>query len=428
MKTGLNVNNMTFFRDKNSKATPLILEGIAFMTVYYLYYPFIQMFGKRMGANDLHIALLNSIPSLVAIFVLIPCGIIIERINRKKQTVMCLIFINSIFYALIAFVPFIGHRAKVILYVILIGLMNCPNSLYLVTWKSYFADNFTGAYGNSLYAARSKYSTFFGLITVLVTGFILTNIPKSDEERLVVYQIFYGICFILTLVQLLLFSQVRGHQVTESVFRADTAAVLKSSFIKKEIANMLSNRLFLTFCLCGFVSHFAWQMCWPLVFYYNADHAMLNEFQLSLTSVTEGFAEFLSFSFWNRMIEKKGSNRTLVITAAALALNPLFFTALWSFPVILLINMIMGISASGFNLTIFTTLLETLPAEKKTAYISTFNTITSITGFIAPLAGAWIYSKTSIYQAFVIVSVLRMIAAILYIVRLRKVVHGQSGV
>ncbi len=275
---------MTFFKNKNSGTMPLILEGIFFMIVFYLYSPFIQMFAKRMGANDTHIALLNSVPSLVAIFVLIPCGILIERINRKKQTVMFLIFINSLFYAAIAFVPFIGHQTKVIAYVILIGLMNCPGSLYLVTWKSYFSDNFTGACGNNIYAVRSKYSTFFGLITVLVTGLLLTSIPKSDGERLVMYQIFYGVCFILTLVQLFLFSRVSGQQeqqAAETVLTVDAASASGEVLKKVKIVDMLSDKLFLTFCLCGFVSHFAWQMGWPLFFYYNVDYAHLNEFQLS---------------------------------------------------------------------------------------------------------------------------------------------------
>jgi predicted MFS family arabinose efflux permease len=188
---------------------------------------------------------------------------------------------------------------------------------------------------------------------------------------------------------------------------------------------MLSDKFFLTFCLCGFVSHFAWQMGWPLFFYYNVDYAHLNEFQLSLASVASGFAEFLSYSFWNRLIEKKGSNHTLVIAAATLAINPFCFLVLWKFPVILLMNMVLGISTAGFNLSLFTTLLETLPAVNKTAYISAFNTITNITGFIAPLIGVWIYSNTNIYLAFGITGVFRMAGAILYLVRLRKVVHSR---
>lgn len=423
---------MRFFKNRNLGAMFLIFEGIAFMMVFNLYNPFIQMFAKRMGAGNMHIALLNGVPPLVAIFVLIPFGILIERINRKKQTVLVLLFINSLFYAAIAFVPVIPHQAKVLAYIILIGLMNCPGALYLTTWQSYFADNFEGSYANRVYSIRSKYGVFFGLVTVLVIGLLLTAVPKSDEDRLFMYQIFYGICFALTLVQLFFFSRVRGQQERElpdgpvldeisydEAATAEVVTVVKSAHIfgRADFAKMLLNKPFLIYSLCGFVFHLSWQMGWPLYFIYNANYACLNEFQLSLISVASGLAQFLSYSLWNRLIDKKGSNLVIVLGAAGIALNPFCFATLLSFPMILLINGIVGIFAAGFNLTLFCSLLETLPAKRKTVYISVFNTLINISGFIAPLIGVLIYSKTNIYLALVIIGILRVAATMFYVVR-----------
>lgn len=128
---------MKFFNRFDKNALFILLEGIAFTMVVYLYNPYIQLFAKRMGAGDLHIALINSLPPLVAILVLIPCGFLIERLNRKKITTMFLIFLNSLFYAAIAFVPFMPDKLKVLVYVILIGLMNMPGSLYQTTWQPF---------------------------------------------------------------------------------------------------------------------------------------------------------------------------------------------------------------------------------------------------------------------------------------------------
>ena len=439
---------MRFFKNRNSGAMFLILEGIVFTMIINLYNPFIQMFAKRMGAGNYHIALLNAVPSLVAIFVLIPCGIMIERINRKKQTVLVMLFITSLFYAAIAFVPVIPHQAKVLAFVILIGLMNWPGALYITTWQSFFADNFKGTYANRVYSVRSKYGTFFGLVTVLVTGLLLTAIPKSDGERLFMYQIFYGVCFVLTLLQLFFFSKVTGFQeiqrvsdsgLSESVdsgrsqsaelpykaaFDEVAASVVAGTMVKSsrifgkaELAEMLSNKPFLIFCICGFAFHLSWQMGWPLYFIYNANYANLNELQFGLISVASGLTQFLSYSVWNKLIEKKGGSLVIVLGAAGLAVNPFCFMKLWSFPMILLINVFVGIFIAGFNLTLFCSLLEKLPAKSKTVYISVFNTLTNITGFIAPLIGIWIYSQTNIFLALGIVGVFRTIATLLYVVR-----------
>ena len=74
---------MRFFRIRGS-GNVLIMEGIVYTTVFYLYNPFIQMF-IRMGGGNIHTALLNALPPLAALY---PdtVGILIERINRKKQT------------------------------------------------------------------------------------------------------------------------------------------------------------------------------------------------------------------------------------------------------------------------------------------------------------------------------------------------------
>ncbi len=426
---------MRFFKNRSSGAMFLIMEGIVFTMIVNLYNPFIQMFAKRMGAGNIHIALLNAMPQLVAVFVLIPFGILIERANRKKRTVLILLLINSLFYAAIAFVPAIPHQGKVMAYVILIGLMNWPGALYLATWQSYFADNFKGSYANRIYSLRSKYGTFFGLVTVLVTGLLLTEIPGSDAERLFLYQIFYGVCFAMTLLQLFLFSRVGGQQERngqeqpvqiDSAHQSDLAggdlqqtpaARQTRIFGREDFAGMFANKPFLVFCLCGFVFHLFWQMGWPLYFIYNANYAYLNEFQLSLISIAAGLTQFLSYSSWNRLIERKGTKLAIVIGTVGLAVNPFFFTTLLSFPVILLINVFVGVSIAGFTLTLFLSLLETLPAGNKTVYISVFNTLTSITGFVAPLIGVWIYNHTNIYTAIGIIGIFRTLASLLYVVR-----------
>ncbi len=415
---------MKFLKNDDRGAMLITFESIVFMVVYYLYYPFIQMFGKRMGAGDGYVALLNAAPSFVAVFVLIPFSVLIDRINRKKKTIMVLIFFNSLFYAAIALIPFIPHQAKVLAYVVLIGLMNCPGSLYLAVWKSFFADNFTGLYGNSVYTRGKRYSTFFGLITVTVTGLMITVIPKSDEERLFLYQVFYVLCFLLTLVQMYLFSRIPEQERQEKIDEEPTRpyATKKLAIIpdKEEIAGIISNKPFITFCLCGLAFHIAWQYGFTLTFIYNADYARLNEFQFSLMSVALGLSQSLSYSFWNKLIERKGNYFTLVASAVLVALNPFAMITLWNFPVLILVNIFMGVTSSGYNLSLFTTLLEMLPAEKKTIYISVFSTITSFTGFLAPIIGVWVYSSTNIYIAIGIGGVFRVAAAIFYAVSLKR--------
>lgn len=409
---------MRLFANKHSfdnNALFIILEGIAYTFVLNLYSPFVLMFAKRMGAGDFHIAMLNSLPPLVAVLVLIPCSILIEKANCKKRTTSLMILLNSIFYALIAFVPFIPNQHKIIIYIILIGLMNWPGSLYITTWQSFFADTFEGSGANRVFSIRSKYSAFFGLLAALCTGLILTEIPGNDKERIIIYQAFYLACFIITLFQLYFLSRVRQQPVNPDGNKKPVPLPFRLSSFKE----IFHNKGFMIFCTCTFLFHVSWQMGWPLFFIYNVDYAGLNEFQIGMISVVAGIASLFSYPFWNRLIEKKGTRFVIIVCALGVALNPVFFTSRLSFYLIILVNILAGFSGAGFTYTLFCSLLETLPEGKKTIYISFFNTFINISGFISPFLGIWLYKLTGIYTAFFFICMLRMLASSFYIIRWR---------
>jgi MFS family permease len=394
------------FSLKRNNAFLIIMEGIAYTIALNICNAFMQMFAKRIGAQDIHIALLNSLPPFVTIFILIPFALLIEKVNRKKKTISFMIFLVSLFYIAIAFVPFIPGKMKVIAYVALIGLMNCPGSLYLATWQAFYADMFSGSIANRIYSDRSKYGTFFGLITILLTGLILTEIPKTDGERLLIYQIFYFVCFIISLLQIYFLSNIKEHSYKQLSVKSDSKASV--AFGISDIRNVFANKKFITFCICVFMFYVTWQMAWPLLFIYNANYAMLNEFQLGVVNVANGFAQFLTFSLWSKLIEKKGSMSIIILGAFGLAINPLFYIKLFDFPIIILGNVLSGMAFACFTLALFSGLIGMLPPTKKTIYTAVYNTILNISGFISPLIGIWVYRQLNIYSTMFLISTLRL--------------------
>jgi MFS family permease len=378
-----------------------------------LFNPFIQMFAKRMGAQDIHIALLNSLPPLVAIFVLIPCSILLDRINNKKFVTGLMILLNSLFYVAIAFVPFIPDNIKVIVYVLLIGLMNWPGSLSVTTWQSFFAGTFTGSEADLVFSARSKYNAFFGLLTVLLTGYVLTSIPKSEEQRIILYQIFYVACFLFSILQVLFLAQVNPGSKTQEMDKSED----KPRFNLKEFKEIFSNREFVILCLCTFAFHVAWQIGWPLFFIYNVDYIKIGEFQMSIISVGSGLVSFLSYSLWNRIVKKKGNSFVIIICTFGLAVTPLCYSVLIPYYFVVLVQALGGAFSAGFSLTLFCNLLEILPENKRTIYISTFNTFINISGFLSPLAGVWMYERTGIFRAMFIIGLMRVLGGLIFLWR-----------
>jgi predicted MFS family arabinose efflux permease len=119
-------------------------------------------------------------------------------------------------------------------------------------------------------------------------------------------------------------------------------------------------------------------------------------------------------------MDKKGSSFILILGTLGLSLNSLAYAASLNFTGIILMSLCAGFASAGFNLALFCNLLETLPSEKKTVYISAFNTITNITGFIAPFIGVFIYNRTNIYIAMGMNGVFRLVATGMYFIKWRR--------
>lgn len=391
----------------------IVMEGIAAAIVLNLYNPYTQMFAKRLGATDIHIALINSLPQLVAILILIPCSIFIDNIKNKKLVTCLLIGINSVFYFIIAFLPFLPNSYRLIAYIIFIGLMNWPGSLYTTTWQAFFSYTFNTRDISGIYSSRSKYGAFFGLLTALITGYILSIVPKSDEGRILIYQIFYFLCFAFSIAQVIFLSRVKQEECEVIGCNDNTI----KSFNKGDFKEIFSNKPFIIYCLCVFAFYFSWQMGWPLFFIYSVDYIKVNEFQLGLITVASGLSSFFSYPLWNKLMEKKEAKLVIIFGAFGLAVNPFFYTQTLHLYTVILINLVIGAAAAGYTLTVFCNLLEVLPESRRTVYISVFNTFINVSGFIAPLVGIWLNRKTGIFLAFMIIGILRLIAVGLFIMR-----------
>jgi MFS family permease len=170
----------------------------------------------------------------------------------------------------------------------------------------------------------------------------------------------------------------------------------------------------------SFFFHVTLQMAWPLFFIFQVDYLHADEAWLSFLTVANGIAGVVTYSYWGRMIEKKGSKWVVMIGAAGFAISPILTVLSPNLPVLLLANIASGLTFGAFQLALFDNLLEVLPQENRTLNIAIYTTFISISGFISPMIGVAIYKATSIYTAMILAGILRFIGTGLFYIRYRK--------
>lgn len=396
-------------------------NGVFQILAVNLVTPFATMFAKRLNASDLEIALLNSLPAIVSIGAIIPGAIYIQKCRDKKNATARFFITARIFYLLFALVPLLARQYRASVFILLYGLMNLPGSIALSSWQSYIAGLFPPSMRAGVLASRNKISTLVGIITTLAAGWALYNLPGSDEQRVLIYQIFFGAAFIFSIMEIYLFYRHKEPGEDDQTINSVQAIVSKpTTKVSPIIKGMKSNRRFIYFCLAAIVFHFAWYAGWPLFPLYEIDILHSNEVWASLFSSINGAAAAIAYPYWSRFVSRKGNALPLSIAVFSMAVVPLTYPMANSLYAILFISIAGGVALSGITLIVLNSLYEVSPENGRTIYIAFFNTMLNVVLAIAPFAGVALKDYFNIYNAFTIVGTLRLLSGVVFYIRYRS--------
>ncbi len=95
------------------------LEGMLITIVNNLVGNNNNIFATRLGASDLQLSLLTTVPQLVGLAVLIPGGLLTDRLKNKRSMVMVSLLVLMMFYALIGCVPMLPANRFVVFLILL---------------------------------------------------------------------------------------------------------------------------------------------------------------------------------------------------------------------------------------------------------------------------------------------------------------------
>jgi len=390
------------------------LEGAVGAIILNMANPFFSMFARRMGANDYQIGLISSLPALIGILALIPGSILVDKSQNKKRIVSFLILLFGIMYPLAAFTPLFGNY-KVTIFITIIALMNWPFSVFNISWQSFFSDVMVSRF-NSAFTKRTHVATIVGTTTALTAGLLLSYIPRNNDERIIMYQLFFFFSFILAIIQSWLLRRVSSPPISK-----DTSATSSNlNLIKECLNNLVIYKEFRVFIILAFIFHVSWHMGWPLFFLYQVDVVGINEAWMSYVNVGIGFAGIMTYSLWGKAIEKKGARLILIVGTFGLAVNALTVILVNTRYMLLIQGTITGLTFSAFTLAIFENLIEVVPQKNKTINIAMYTTLINISQFVSPLVGVWIYKRTSIRFALAFVGIFRLCTCALFAIRYLK--------
>lgn len=395
------------------------LEGILITLVNNLISGNNNLFATRLGAGDFELSLVITLPQLVGMLVLIPGGILTDRLVNKRNMVIAALICIAILYALIGFVPFLG-APRLIIYLILLALSLGPMTIYNISWQAYFSDVVDIETRNSVLTVRTGLSFLIGVVITLGSGALLAS-ANTNSDKIVYHQIFFWIAGILLILQMLVLKRIKNNRVC-------TPSGLRIRDLKGALYELRNNKRFLGFVAVAIFFYLTWHIDWTLYYIGQVNYLDMNEAWLSYVNIGNAVIQFLTIGFWSRINVRRGVRYAIIFGSMGLAFCPvsmIISTGVGGVEgriIFVILNTLSNIALATTSLNILQCLLQVLPDKNKTLNISLYTVLVTFSNAVMPLVGVTIYTAMggnlkALHKLFFVIFCLRIIATGIWTIR-----------
>lgn len=349
-----------------------------------------NLFAMRLGASDLQLSLLTTISQLVGLAVLIPGGILTDRMKNKRSMVMVSLAVLTVFYALIGCVPMLSAN-RFTAFLILLAASVGSMTIYNVSWQAYFSDMVNVKEQNHIMTYRTALTFVIGIVVPFISGSLLAA-ANTDGGKIRLHQIYFWFGAVLLLIQILVVNQIKGSPNASATSR-------RTGQLKGVISELLHNKKFLGFVGVAIFFYVTWHVDWTLYFIGQVNYLKLNEAWLSYVNIGNAVVQFITIGFWSRLNNKYGVRFGIIFGNLGLAFCPICMIVATGLPlpqgqvVFLIMNTLANITLAAVNLNIMQCLLQVVPEHNKTLYISIYTVLVTLSNAFMPLIGVVVYTK-----------------------------------
>lgn len=379
-----------------------MINGIFLALALNLTKPYNAKFALRLGGTDYHVAMISSLPAIVAALSLIPLSIWIERAENHQKRTAALMLTHKLFYLLMALLPFFRGVDQAALFVLCVGLMNLPFAGSQMGHQAFVGEIFLPDQRATAMSLRNRASDMARLLITLVSGQLMLRLPKTNTDFIHLYQLFFFLAFLIGLGEVISFLRFKAPG------NKSKSDVQVNHPLRDVLQRLPSEKDYLIYGACALIFYFGWQMGWPLFSLYQIQNLGADEFWLSTFSVSFSIFSILSVSFWAKLADERGNRLAIVLATFLMALTPIVFAMTKSLPMMAILQIIPGTATAGTLLVLFNSLLEVTPQKNRTIYIAIFTTATYLSASIAPVLSVWLKNQTTIVVALVVTGCVRM--------------------
>lgn len=368
---------------------------------------FLPIFLTRLGASNVQVGLLSSMPAVTGLFLAILVGRFLQAQRNIIPwfSVARLMVISA--YALTGLLPWILPDQYMIPGVLVIwALVTLPQTILIVSF-SVVMNAVAGP--KHRYDLLSRRWSILGIVialSVAIAGQVLVRIIFPLNYQLVFIVLSLGGLISFYFSRRIKLPDVEPPTITEGKsLRQQTQGYVKLTLGQPD---------FIRFSLQRFVYLFGVMLAIPLFPLYYVRVVQANDAWIGTINTASSAVLLIGYFLWTRESRLRGSRFVLLWTTFGLAVYPALTAITTQVELIVVYAGLAGIFQAGLDLVFFDELMKTVPVQYSATFVSLSQSMQHLSTIIAPLLGTWLAGYVGLSTALLVAAGMRLLGFTLF--------------
>jgi len=371
--------------------------------------PFLAVFLARLGASNVQVGLLTTMPAICGLLLTIPLGHWLERQNNIIPWYSATRFLSIFAYTLTGLIPFILPRSAWVIAILIIwGVITLPTAVLSVTFSMVMSD-VAGPEGR--YELLSRRWSLMGLVAAVML--VLTG---QFLER-VTFPINYQIVFIVLSLGGILSTYSTANTVLPRAVPPPPASSSTSLQTRvREYTHMIAReKPFLSYTLKRFIFATGIALVAPLFPLFFVRAANLDDGWIANINTANTVLLIIGYLFWSRQSKSRDTKFILLCAILGQALYPILLSRT-SLPfIIIFLAGLAGFAQGGSDLVLFDELIKTVPPQLYATFISFNQGTLYIATIIGPMVSTTLSNLIGLNYALILGGGIELIGFALFL-------------
>ena len=369
--------------------------------------PFLPVFLARLGASNLQVSLLTTMPAIAGFLLAIPLGRLLQRQHRIIPwfSGSRLLVLSS--YAITGLLAFLVPRDQLIPAVLIIwAIATIPQTLLSITF-SVVMNAVAGPSGRFELMTR-RWSTM-GLTTTITVILIGQLLDRAG------FPLNYQLMFMGLSIGGLISFYFSSHIVLADVEPPPFIKASNKNQIREYLNLIKGEKPFTSFVAKRFVYLTGVSLGAPLFPIYFVRVIQASDSWIATITVAQTAIMIMGYYFWTRRSRSRGTRNTLLWTTCGLSFYPILTAFTHQPGIIAIYSGLAGIFQAGLDLVFFDELMKTVPSQYSATFVSFAQSIQYVSAIASPIVGSFLADRIGIGTALAISGGIRLLGFSLFL-------------